>query len=178
VLKHTITYTDFNDVVRTEDFHFHLSVPDIVEMNVSHKEGLEEALKAIMEAEDGQAIMDQFKKIIGMTIGIKSADGRTHIKNDKIREEFFGSPAYDVLFKQLVLDADFAAKFVQAVVPPEVREEAAKAVELAKLQNKETDLAKPAPRIVTKSELTAMPRSELPDLMEKAAIGEVIIEEG
>jgi hypothetical protein len=175
VLKQTLTYVDFDEQEQTEDFYFHLSVPDIVEMNMIYDEGIEQVLQALAVAKDGAAIMANFKKIIGMTIGKKSANGKAFLKNDEIREEFFGSPAFDVLFEKLVLDADFAAEFVKGVVPSKVREEAAKALEVAKTKSEAADLEKPAPRIISKAEFENMPRSEMADLAEKIAIGEVVV---
>ena len=40
MLKKTITYTDFDDNERTEDFYFHLSKAEIAEMELSENGGL------------------------------------------------------------------------------------------------------------------------------------------
>jgi hypothetical protein len=126
VLKKTITYEDFNGETVSEDFFFHLSKAELVELELSHQGGLSEALQRIVAAEDGKAIIAEFKNIILSAYGQKSLDGRRFIKNEQLREEFLSSEAYSVLFMELVLDAGKAAEFINGVIPEGMAEEAAK----------------------------------------------------
>jgi hypothetical protein len=117
LLKKDITYEDFNGQTATGSFYFHLSKADLVELEMSHKGGLEAWIKRVIESQDGKAIIDQFKKLILASYGKKSDDGQRFIKNQELREEFQSSPAYDVLFMELVTDAGKAAEFVNGIIP-------------------------------------------------------------
>jgi hypothetical protein len=94
MLKKTITYESFDgDEKYTEDFYFHLSKAELVEIEMSHKGGLSNSIQNIVDAEDGKTIMEEFKKIILMAYGKKSADGKRFIKNEVYREDFIASNA-------------------------------------------------------------------------------------
>ena len=131
MLKKTITYTDFNGDEVSEDFFFHLSKAELVELELSYKGGLQEAIKRIVAAEDGKAIIGEFKKIILGSYGQRSDDGRRFIKNQTLRDEFESTEAYSTLFMELVTDADKAAEFVRGVIPKDLVEETAKVVAVA-----------------------------------------------
>lgn len=117
MLKKTITFEDFNGQTITEDFYFNLTKAELVELEVSEKEGFAEALSKIVQSEDGKMIVSHFKKIILLAYGKKSADGRQFIKNEQLREEFVQTEAYSQLFMELATDAEKAAAFVNGVVP-------------------------------------------------------------
>lgn len=151
MLKKSITYTDFNGDQITEDFFFHLSKAELIELEMSHKDGLSEAMKKIIEAEDGKAIMEEFKKIILKAYGKKSEDGKRFIKTQELREEFESSEAFSELFMELVTNADAASEFVNGMVPAGFAEE----IEAfqAKTTEKPQTIQK---RILTKAEAQAM----------------------
>jgi hypothetical protein len=128
MLKKTITYVDFNDEEVSEEFLFHLSKAELVELEMSYQGGLTEQIKRIAEAEDGKAIIEEFKKIILGSYGKRSPDGKRFIKNQTLRDEFESTEAYSTLFMELVTDAEKAAEFVRGVIPHDLAEEAAKVV--------------------------------------------------
>lgn len=128
MLKKTITYTDFNDEEVSEDHYFHLSKAELVEIELSHKGGLSESLKKIIESEDGKAIIAEFKNIILGSYGKRSDDGKRFVKTQELREEFESSEAYSTLFMELVTNTDSAVEFVNGIIPKGMAEEAAKIV--------------------------------------------------
>lgn len=128
MLKKTITYTNFNDEKVSEDFYFHLSKAELVELEMSYEGGLTEQIQRIAKAQDGKAIIAEFKNIILSAYGERSADGRRFIKNQALRDEFESTEAYSTLFMELVTDAEKAAEFVRGVIPNDLAEEAAKVV--------------------------------------------------
>lgn len=115
MLKKTISYTDLNGVQRTEDFYFNLSKPEIVKMQTSVKGGYDVQLKSIGAGADGGQIMEFFEDLIHRSYGVKSEDGRRHMKSEEISRSFMESPAYEVLFEELVTNDKAAADFVNAV---------------------------------------------------------------
>lgn len=117
MLKKTITYVDLNGVERTEDFYFNLSKPEIVKMQGSAKGGYDVQLKGIANNLDGNRIMEFFEDLIRRSYGEKSEDGRRFMKSDEISKNFMETPAYEVLFEEMVTNDKAAAEFVNAVMP-------------------------------------------------------------
>ena len=129
MLKKTITYTDYNDVERTEDFYFNLTQAEIVEMQMSVNGGLTAMINKIVQAQDSAAIVNTFKEIILKAYGEKSPDGRRFIKSKELSDAFSQTEAYSQLYIELATDSEAAAAFVNGIVPKSVAE-----------QMKETDI--------------------------------------
>lgn len=177
MLKKTITYKNYLDEEVSEDFYFHLSKAELVELELSHKDGLSAALQRIIEAEDGKGIVEEFKTIILTAYGIRSDDGRQFTKNNEIREEFKSTQAFSDLFMELILNTDAAIEFINGIIPADMAAEAAKlaAPELKPVEEQVTVL--PTPVIVTKAEMQAMNADELRILGSRLSKGEVKLAE-
>ena len=121
MLKKTITYTDYNQAERTEDFYFNLTKAEVMEMEMSTSGGLAEMIKKIVAAKDAPAIIKVFKDLILKAYGEKSPDGKRFLKEDEngrpLSNNFKQTEAYSVLFMELATDADAAAKFVNGIIP-------------------------------------------------------------
>jgi hypothetical protein len=175
VLKKTITYTDFNGDEVSEDFFFHLSKAEIIELEMSVEGGLSESLKKIIDSMDGKAIIAEFKKIVLGSYGKRSPDGKRFIKNDALREEFESSEAYSVLFMELVTDAAAAANFVNGIIPQGMVEEAQKVTS--------ADLAvvpepKPEVKVLTRAEFDRLTPEEIREFGILMAEGKARIDPG
>lgn len=117
MLKKTVTYSDFDEQQRTEEFYFNLTEAELTEMELSLNGGLSQLLDKIVKEHNQKKIIEYFKEIVLKSYGEKSLDGRQFIKNDKIREEFASTAAYSVIFMELATDADAAAAFVNGIMP-------------------------------------------------------------
>ena len=126
MLKKTITYTDYNNNERTEDFYFNLTRAELMEMEMSTNGGLAEMINKIVASQDAPSIIKIFKELVLKAYGEKSLDGKRFIKNDDIREEFSQTEAYSQLFMELATDADAAAAFVNGIMPAGLSQEEAK----------------------------------------------------
>jgi len=179
MLKKTITYQDFNDEEVVEDFFFHMSKAELVELEMSHQGGLSEALKRIVAAEDGKSIIAEFKNIILSSYGKRSEDGRRFIKNQQLRDEFESSEAYSTLFMELVTDTAAAIAFVNGIVPAGLTEEVAKLAVVPSVEEGVTLLPtpKPEPVVITRAELAEMPAEELANLGARLNSGEAVLAE-
>ncbi len=113
----TVTYTDFNGVEQTDTLYFNLSKAEILDMEMSVDGGYSEYLEQIVKSEDPNKIMSTFIDIVKKTYGIKSEDGRRFIKSPELVEEFMQTEAYSEFIMKLVSDEDYAAKFVNGVLP-------------------------------------------------------------
>lgn len=127
MLKKVITYTDFNDVERTETHYFHLSKSELLKKEMSVNGGFAEKIQRISEKMDAPAIMETFEELILMSYGEKSEDGKRFIKSKELATAFMQTGAYDALYMELITDADKAAEFFKAVIPEELAKEADKA---------------------------------------------------
>lgn len=117
MLKKSITFEDLDGNSITEDFYFNLSKAELVEMELSEKNGFAASLQRIIDSSDGAEIIHQFKSIILKSVGLRSEDGRRFIKSKEISDEFSQTDAYTVLFMELATDADAAGAFVRGIVP-------------------------------------------------------------
>lgn len=124
MLKKTITYTDYNDVERTETFYFNLSKAELAEMEMSITGGLAEMIEKIVEAQDSPALIKIFKDLILKAYGEKSPDGKRFIKSEELSTSFSQTEAYSILFMELATDADAASNFVEGIMPSDISEKA------------------------------------------------------
>lgn len=120
MLKKTITYADFDGVVRKEDFYFNLTEAELAEMNLMTKGGLKSYLESIISTQDTPALAELFKHIINKSYGVKSPDGRKFLKSEEILEDFTSTQAYSDLYMSLITDADAASSFINAIVPASI----------------------------------------------------------
>lgn len=126
MIKKTITYKDYNQVDRTEDFYFNLSKAEVMEMEMSTSGGLAEMITRIVAAQDQPAIIKIFKDLILKAYGEKSPDGKRFIKSEELSIAFSQTEAYSQLFMELATDAEAASAFVNGIVPADMAKQAAK----------------------------------------------------
>ena len=126
MLKKTITFMDFNDNERTEDFYFNLTKTELTKLNFGKTGGLTEIIKKITSTQDLPKIIAMFEEIITYSYGEKSLDGRTFIKNDEVLAAFTQTNAYSQLYMELATNATSAAAFIEGIVPRDIAEEMAK----------------------------------------------------
>ncbi len=122
MLKREIKYTDFNGDDQVEIYWFHLSKPELVDMAVEDG-GLGNIIEKIVESNDYKEAVKHFKKILLLSYGEKSPDGKRFIKTEQLREEFYQSAAYATLFMELASDSDKAAEFIKGIIPADLNKE-------------------------------------------------------
>lgn len=111
MFTHKITYQDFNGVERTEDFHFHLSLPETTRIEAEIGKGLEEHTKELVANGDLGKLLGFLEDVILNAYGKKTTDGRSFQKSAAIRSEFEHSQAYAEFFEQLLTTPDLARRF-------------------------------------------------------------------
>lgn len=117
MLKKTITYTDYNDVERTEDFYFNLTQTELTVMNASYKGGMRAKLERIIQAQDEGEIVKVVKDIVHQSYGEKSDDGRRFIKSDELSTAFEQTEAYNKLFVELTTGEEAMSAFINGILP-------------------------------------------------------------
>lgn len=126
MLKKTITYTDYNNTERSEDFYFNLTKAEIMKMELGTTGGLTETIQRIIAAQDTPALVAIFENLILKAYGVKSPDGKRFEKSEELSKAFEQTEAYSILFMELATNADEAAKFINGIVPAELAQEVAK----------------------------------------------------
>ena len=135
MIKKTVTYKDYNDVERTENFYFNLSKAEVLEMEMGTDGGMAETIQRIIDAKDAPAIIRVFKDLVLKAYGVKSDDGRRFMKvkpdGSRYADDFKETEAYSQIFMELATDADAAAKFVNGIVPSDLEQKAGAALQNA-----------------------------------------------
>jgi len=135
MIKLTETYTDYNGVVRTEDFYFHFTKAELLKMEMGVKGGLAEMVKRAAQTQDAPVIIGVFEDLVAKSYGVKTPDGRGFNKDPEVVKEFLQTEAYSQIFMRLATNDEEAAKFVNGVVPADMREQAATAIAEARANN-------------------------------------------
>lgn len=182
MLKKTIKYKNFDDEPVEDTFYFHLSEAEIVELETSHKGGLAASLQKIIDSEDLNGILQEFKNLIMLSYGKRSVDGKRFIKNAEILAEFKETGAYSALFMELVTNTDSSIEFVNGIIPANLAESIKEKMEqITTPSAAEVALVPPVeavePEVVSRSVMEAMSREDLQKLFERIRAGEVVLGE-
>lgn len=134
MVKKTVTYTDYNGVERTEDAYFNLNELELVEMStelpdeltdaISDNKNAEEVAGKVLQKLGQKGIIEFVKNLMIKSYGVKSEDGRSFIKNEKLVEEFKCSALFSEIVMELLTD-DNAAEFINAIIPANVADKIA-----------------------------------------------------
>lgn len=126
MLKKTITYKDYNDVERTEDFYFNLTQTELMKWDLKTPGGLAAKLEKITQKFDVPSLTEFLEDLIDKSYGIKSDDGVRFIKDPKLSEMFRQTEAYDQLFIELFSNEKKTSDFINGILPKELLEQAQK----------------------------------------------------
>jgi len=177
MLKKTIEFKDLEGNSHTRDFYFHIKKDVLIEQELVHEGGFREHLNNIIQSGKGRVIMDTFKEIIAMSVGEKSEDGLSFLQSKERSEWFMGTDAYTEFFMELVTDAEGASKFINAIMPSDVEEAAAKME--ARLKRSGLDMTPDVTQdaatknLPTPEQLSAMSKEELAAVVDKIRAGEI-----
>ncbi len=116
MIKKVVTCKDYDGNEYQQVCWFDLSQAELFEMDLENN-GFVAKLKSISESQDPSSIVKTFKSILTKAYGVRPADNpRMFIKNDKVRDEFFQSPAYTALLTELLSSPDTIQAFFEGVV--------------------------------------------------------------
>lgn len=121
MLKRTITYPDLDGTMHTEDFYFNLNQSEIVEFEAMTKHGLSRTLRKAMAEEDRSVIIPMVKEMILRAYGEKSVDGKRFVKTKELRDAFYQTEAYNILFMELMQSEEAQQAFVMGIMPASMR---------------------------------------------------------
>lgn len=130
MLKRTITFFDYDNNKRTEDFYFNMNKSEVIKwLTTSGDYTLDKVMDRLTKTRNGKEIMRIFEEMIKISYGEKSLDGRKFEKSEEIWNNFYQTEAYSELFTELVTDAAKAADFFNGIIPKELGDEVKKIME-------------------------------------------------
>lgn len=118
-----IKYTDYAGETREEEFRFNMTKAEVVEWQYSIKGGINNLFHKIINDNDQPALVTLIKDLIRRSYGEPSIDNRKFVKvrnGAPLYEDFEATPAYDILFMELVQDEAAAAAFLNGLMPDDL----------------------------------------------------------
>lgn len=116
MFKKTIKYTDFNGTERSENFYFHMSLPEMARLEAKcGGKTVPGYVKQLVADQDVEEIIRFIEEIVLTSYGKKSDDGKQFLKSKVVREEFEYSQAYAELFEELFTVDGAAEKFAYGI---------------------------------------------------------------
>lgn len=126
MIKKTIKYTDFNGDKREEDFYFNLTKDEIIQFGVKFPGGIEYQIEQLVKTENAREVYDIFRTLVLESYGEKSPDGKRFVKSDEMATAFEQTNAFSELILDLIDDSNYAAKFIEGLIPRDLLEEVKK----------------------------------------------------
>lgn len=168
MFKHTVTYKDFNGGEHVEDLYFHLSTPDMLDLqfNPQVDGDLDKFIQAGIKSGEGQKLWLIFKLLVANSYGRRSSDGATFSKKPEYTEEFFNSPAFEKFIEWLLLDSPdgkHGKEFYNAIMPERLQ-----GASLEQIQQQESDQPK--------KKLTELSREDLVRMLQDRTAGPKVID--
>lgn len=126
MFTHTVKYKDFNDVEHTEVLHFHLSSPEMLDLqfNAEVDGELDKFIEQGVRSGEGRKLWIIFKLLIVNSYGRRSEDGAKFIKRPEYTEDFLNSPAFEKFFEWVLLDSPdgkHGKEFYNAIMPERLK---------------------------------------------------------
>lgn len=127
MIKKTVTYTDFDDNQVTEDLYFHVSKTELLDnvhlrLEVQELSNRLEGASRELSETDIKDMVAFVRKLIDLSYGVRSEDGRRFRKSADILEDFHDSPAYDEVLFGLFKNPEEANDFLRNVIPKDLLE--------------------------------------------------------
>jgi hypothetical protein len=133
MFSRTFEYKGYDGQMHKETFWFNLSEDELYKLELGNVGGVNGMMNRMLREEQPDKIVDMFERIILMSVGERSADGRRFVKKmrpgmpwGEVAEDFRETPAYSQLFIELVKSGEALANFLKGAIPAEVAAELAK----------------------------------------------------
>lgn len=115
-----VTYENFEGEQVTETCYFNLTKAEMLQLQLQYPEGYQTYLQRLVDDNNRKAMIEEFKHILSMSYGERSADGRKFVKSEEISNAFMASEAYSELFLKFISEEGYVEKFMNAVMPKDI----------------------------------------------------------
>lgn len=124
----TVTYKDLDGNPVTDTFSFHMTRVETLEFVAKYKGNpLEVLIKASENMREGNnadeneaVILKFFRDAVGGSVGKRSSNGKSFIKDQETRDELMCSEAYSEFFMALMSDHKRGADFIKNLFPDDI----------------------------------------------------------
>jgi hypothetical protein len=130
MLKKIIQYSDLDGNQVVDEFWFHLSIAEVLEMEKEVEGGLSTRVRKMIDSKDETKVLSTLRGIVSRAVGAKAADGRRFMKGPEDKSPLLDSDAYSKLLIELMTVDGAAVEFVNGIVPKDLKEQAQAAEEL------------------------------------------------
>lgn len=119
MLLKQITYVDYNNVTRTEEFCFNISKAELWELaSEVSGEGYAKRLETVIASNSPPLLAKEFKHLLSIAVGKKTEDGQRIDKSERAKSEFLESEAYSEYLYDLIQNQETTLKeFIDNVFP-------------------------------------------------------------
>lgn len=128
MFRKTITFENFLGATVTQDFYFHISKVELMDLQLDN---LQEKLAKMLAEQNPVDMFRQLKDLILLAVGRRSEDGNSFVKTEQIRQEFANSPAFDELLMELAQNPNNIQEFFVQIMPSKMRGELEQAAKKA-----------------------------------------------
>lgn len=127
MFKRKIKYTDFLGNEQEDEYRFNISKSELLELAAKDKTFNPDYLRYLLSEGKGLEMVDVMRKLIVVSYGELSDDGKKFRKNDDLALEFIQSAAYDKLFEDLIGagNEELVKAFITGIFPAEFAAEIA-----------------------------------------------------
>lgn len=119
MFKTEITTENFDGKKVTETLRFNLSQTEMMDLVKADSTFTEEYLRWIVEEKNVEAMFDVIRKLVAVSYGVMSEDGRAFRKKPDDVYDFLHSAAYDALIEKFMSEGNeqFLTEFIVGVFP-------------------------------------------------------------
>lgn len=136
--SYKVTFNGYDGKPHTETHYFNLTETELQLLNARYGGSLPNTFARLSMTENLSEIVNIFMDVFQNAYGRMDDDQIHFRKNEKIWEDFASSPAFDKLFMEILSSGESASKFMNGIMPKNVREaieNADTASEIAALQS-------------------------------------------
>ena len=142
MIKHHVSYEDYDGNKVEKDLWFHLNKSDLAKMSLGFDKGLIDGLTELQNKGDKKAVAEFIDNLLVNAYGVRKPGSDVFLKTPEIREDFQYSLAHDeVLMMLLGGEDDEIINFIVGIMPGMTADERAKAVANVKASQAERKAA-------------------------------------
>lgn len=142
MIKHHVSYEDFDGNKVEKDLWFHLNKSDLAKMSLGFDKGLIDGLTELQNKGDKKAVAEFIDNLLVNAYGVRKPGSDVFLKTPEIQEDFQYSLAHDeVLMMLLGGEDDEIINFIVGIMPGMTADERAKAVANVKASQAERKAA-------------------------------------
>lgn len=116
MLAEKIKYVDLDGNELEETFYFNLSKAELVELELIYG-GIEDYMNRLIQDRNTAELVLFYKAFILKAYGKRAQDRKHFVKSQELRDKFEQTDAFSELFYKLVLDVDYAKRFLTGILP-------------------------------------------------------------